>query len=172
MGALCDGEDVIGNYRGANTSPQIQKENFTMSTEQNKAIVRRFFDAFQTNDEAAMKEVLSPDLEAYTHVGPGPVNREAMLQGISRWNAAFSETRFEIEEQIAEGDSVASRMTMRAVHDLGDFQDLPPTGKQIEVSTVTIERVRDGKIVERRVISDFLGMMQQLGLVPPPQAAR
>jgi predicted ester cyclase len=139
-----------------------------MSIEQNKAIVRRFFESFEASDEAAMKAVLSPDLVAYTHGAPGPQTREAMLQGIKMWQTAFSGTRFEIEEQIAEGDSVASRMTMRSVHDLGDFQGLPPTGKQIEVSSVTIERIKDGKIVERRVISDWLGMMQQLGLIPLP----
>jgi steroid delta-isomerase-like uncharacterized protein len=143
-----------------------------MSTEQNKAIVRRFFEAFQANDEAAMKEVLSPDLVAYTHVGPGPVNRDALVQGISMWNAAFSETHFTIEEQIAEGDRVATRTTMRAVHSGGDFQGLAPTGKQVAVGGITINRIKDGRIVEHRVSSDFLGMMQQLGLVPPPQAAR
>jgi steroid delta-isomerase-like uncharacterized protein len=143
-----------------------------MSTEQNKAIVRRFFEAFEANDQDAMKAVLSPDLVAYTHSSPGPQTREAMLQGITMWHTAFSETRFEIEEQVAEGDRVASRMTMRSVHDRGDFQGLPPTGKQIEISGMTIERIQDGRIVERRVNSDFLGMMQQLGLVSPPQATR
>jgi predicted ester cyclase len=102
-------------------------------------------------------------------VGPGPQNRDTHLQGISMWNAAFSDTRFTIEEQIAEGDKVANRMTMQSVHRCGDFMGLPPSGKQIEVSAVTIERINDGKIVERRVESDWLGMMQQLGLVPRPQ---
>lgn len=142
-----------------------------MSTEENKAIVRRFYQAFEANDEAAMKEVLAPDLVAYTHGAPGPQTREAMLQGISMWNATFSETHFAIEEQIAEGDKVASRVTMRSIHDRGDFQGLSPTGKQIESISVTIERVKDGKIVERRVVSDWLALMQQLGLVPPPQVA-
>jgi steroid delta-isomerase-like uncharacterized protein len=137
-----------------------------MITEQNKAIVRRFFEAFEANDQDAMKAVLSPDLVAYTHGSPDPQNREAMLQGITMWHTAFSDTRFEIEEQIAEGDRVASRMIMRSVHDRGDFQGLPPTGKQIEVSGTTFERIRDGKIVERRVNSDWLGMMQQLGVIP------
>ena len=101
---------------------------------QNKAIVRRFFEAFEANDEAAMKEVLAPDLVAYTHGAPGPQTREAMLQGISMWNAAFGETRFTIEEQIAEGDSVATRSTMRSIHNRGDYQGLPPTGKQVEAT--------------------------------------
>ncbi len=143
-----------------------------MTTEQNKAIVRHFYEAFATNDQAALKEVLAPDLEAYSHGPAGPQNREVHLQGISQWHAAFSETHFTIEEQIAEGDKVATRVTMRSVHSDGDFQGLPPTGKQIEISGTTIERIKDGKIVERRVSADWLGMMQQLGLIPPPQANR
>jgi predicted ester cyclase len=138
---------------------------------QNKAAVRRFFEAFSANDQAGLKEVLSPDLVAYTHGSPYPQDREAMLQAISGWNAAF-ETHFTIEEQIAEGDKVATRLIMRAIHNGSDYQGLPPTGRQAEVSSITIERVRDGKIVERRVMSDWHSMMQQLGLVPSPEAGR
>ena len=137
-----------------------------MTTEQNKAIVRSFFEAFEANDQNALKEVLAPDLVAYSHGTPDPQTREVHLQGISMWNAAFSENHFEIEEQIAEGDKVATRTTLRAVHSRGVFQGLSPTGKQIEVSAITIERIKDGKIVERRVNSDWLGMMRQLGLIP------
>jgi predicted ester cyclase len=143
-----------------------------MSTEENKAIVRRFFKAFEANDQAALSEVLSPRLVAYSHGEPGPQTLEVHLQGIRSWHGAFGNNRFDIEEQIAEGDTVASRMTMRSTHNGGAFMGMPPSGKQIAVAAVTIERIRDGKIVERRVTSDWLGMMQQLGLVPPPQANR
>lgn len=142
-----------------------------MSTEQNKAIVRRFFAAFEADDQAALNEVLAPDLVAYSHYTPGSQNRETHVQGIRWWNAAFGDTRFTIDEQIAEGDKVATRVTMRAVHNRSDFQGLPPTGKEVENVGVTIERIKDGKIVERRVSADWLGMMQQLGLIPPPQPA-
>ncbi|MGH2615481.1 MAG: ester cyclase [Thermomicrobiales bacterium] len=143
-----------------------------MTAEQNKAIVRRFFAAFENDDQIAFDEVLAPNLAAYSGHAPGPQNREAHVQGIRMWNAAFGETRFTVEDQIAEGDKVATRVIMQAVHSGGDFQGLPPTGKQIAVSGVTIERIKDGKIVERRVESDWLGMMQQLGLIPPPQAGQ
>jgi predicted ester cyclase len=143
-----------------------------MTTEENKAIVRRFYEAFAANDEGALKEVLAPDLVAYSHGAPGPQSREVHLQGISGWNAAFSDTHFTIEEQLAEGDKVATRVTMRSVHNRGEFQGLPPNGKEIVVGGIAIERIKDGKIVERRVSGDWLGMMQQLGLIPPPQSAR
>ncbi len=142
-----------------------------MTSEQNKAIVSRFFKAFEANDQATLKELLAPSLVAYSHGAPGPQTREVHLQGISMWNAAFNETRFTIEEQIAEGDMVASRVTMQSVHSGGEFQGLAPTGKQIVSQAISIEHIKNGKIVERRVSADWLGMMQQLGLVPPPQAA-
>jgi predicted ester cyclase len=170
-GEFCDSEAVIGTDRNRKTSP-LQKEDFTMSTERNKAIVRRFYEAFEANDESALKEVLTPNLAAYSHGGPGPQNREAHVQGIRMWNAAFDETHFTIEEQVAEGDKVATRVTMRSVHNRGDFQGLPPTGKPIAMTGISIEHIKDGKIVERRVNSDMLGVMQQLGLLPPPQAGR
>jgi len=138
-----------------------------MTTEQNKAVVRRFFEAFEANDLAALNELLAPDLVAYSHGGPGPESRETHVQGIRMWNAAFGDTHFTIHEQIAEGDMAATRVTMRSVHSRGDFQGLSPTGKEITSSAVSLERVRDGKIVERRVFMDWLDVMQQLGLLPP-----
>jgi predicted ester cyclase len=138
---------------------------------QNKALVRSFLEAFEANDLAALNDVLAPELTAYSHGQPGAQNREVHVEGIRRWNAAFGETRFTIEEQIAEGDKVATRVSMRSVHSLGDFMGLPPTGKQVVIDSVTIERIKDGQIVERRVVADWVGMLQQLGLVAAPQAA-
>lgn len=131
---------------------------------QNKAIVRRFYEAFSANDQAAMKDVLAPELVAYTHGDPNPASREAMLQTIRDWNAAF-ETNFTIEEQIAEGDKVATHLTTRAIHNGGDYLGLPATGKQAESSGISIERIKSGKIVERQVSTDWHSMMQQLGIV-------
>lgn len=141
-----------------------------MTTNQNKAIVRRFFEAFENNDQDAFKEILSPDLVAYSHAAPGPHNRAVHLQGIDMWNTAF-ETHFTVEEQIAEGDKVATRVTMRAIHNRGEFQGLPPTGNQVEVTGVSVEHIENGKIVARRVISDWFGLMQQLGLIPATEQA-
>ncbi len=141
-----------------------------MTTEQNKALVRRFYEAFGENDQAVLTDVLAPDLVAHSHGSPGPQDRETHVQVIGGWNAAFPDTRFAIEEQIAEGDTVATRVTMRATHSGGEFQGLPATGRQVEVSGVSIEHIQNGKIAARSVHSDYLGMMQQLGLVPSPEA--
>lgn len=135
-------------------------------TEENKASVRRFFDAFQTNDQVALKELLAPDLVAHLPGDPGPLNREAFLEVVGRWNAAFSDLRFTVEDQIAEGGTVATRATLRGVHSRADFAGVQPTGKQIEVNLVTIEHLAAGRIVERWVTLDILSLMQQLGAAP------
>lgn len=142
-----------------------------MLTDQNKAVVLRFYAAFEANDQTALKDLLAADLVAYTVGALGPQNRDLHLQIISGWNATFSDTQFIVKEQIAEGDTVATCVTFRAVHSRSEFQGIAPTGKQIEVGGVTIERIKDGKIVERRVHLDWLWIMQQLGLVPLPLLA-
>lgn len=144
----------------------------TTQEDQNKAIVRRFFESLGANDQAGLNELLSADVVAQMPGMPGPVSREVMLQGASVFSAAFSDSHYTVEDQIAEGDKVATRTTWRAIHSAGDFQGLPPTGKQVEVSGISIERIQDGKIVERWASYDQIGMMQQLGLIPPPQSSR
>jgi len=69
---------------------------------------------------------------------------------------------------IVEGDKVVSRGTLRGTH-RGEFQGIPPTGKRIEVTWISIDRIADGKIAEHRVEQDNLGMLQQLGVIPGPQ---
>lgn len=139
-------------------------------SEENKAVVRRFYEAFGAEDLDALKEVLAPDLIAYSHAGPEAQNREDHLQGIAMWLESF-DTRFDVEEQIAEGDKVATRVTMHAVHNGREFMGLPATGKEVVTSGISIEQVQDGRIGHRRVESDWLGIMQQLGLVPAGEQA-
>lgn len=139
-----------------------------MSLEENKAVARRFFKAYEANDQAALKKVVAPDVVAHMPGSAGPVGREAMLQGIRAFNAAFSDRHFTVDDLIAEGDRVATRTTMRATH-TGDYQGHPPTGGQIVISGLTIERIKEGKIVERWLRYDQMKLMQQLGLIPPPE---
>jgi len=84
----------------------------------------------------------------------------------------FSENHFEIVDQIAEEDLVASHVILPCTHRKANFQGVPPTGKHFLTPTVSIELIKDGKIVERRIYSDRLGMMQQFGLNPPSQATK
>jgi steroid delta-isomerase-like uncharacterized protein len=139
-----------------------------MTSEQNKAIVRRFYKAFEDNDMDTLKELLAPDFVAYN---PDPQNREVHLQGIRAWHMAFSANQFEILDQIAEGDTVATRVDLHSIHSEAVFQGVPPSGKRINFGGITIERIKDGKIVERLVQTDKLDFMKQLGLIPTAQSA-
>jgi len=139
-----------------------------MKTEENKSILRSFFKAFETGDKAALKESLASDLVAHHPGSSDPLNREALLQTIGGFSAAFSEQQYKIEDQIAEGDKVVTLTTWHATH-TGDFQGQPPTGKRVAVTGIATDRIESGKIVEHRVLMDTMGLMQQLGLVPPPE---
>lgn len=135
-----------------------------MTTEQNKALARRVLEAIGANDQARLKELLAPDFVA--HQPGGPQNGQAFVQHLSSFRLAFSDSEFTVEEQIAEGDRIATRATWQAIHS-GDFQGLPPTGKQIAISAIFFGRIREGKFVESRSLFDQMSLMQQLGLIPP-----
>ena len=140
-----------------------------MTGEQNKAFMRRFLEASAKDDMAAYRELMSPEIVA--HIPGGTVNREVFLQHNNVFNVAFSGRQITVEDLTTEEDKVVARVTWQGNH-TGDFQGLPPTGKQVVISAFIVERVKDGKSVEHWSLFDRLSMMQQLGLVPPPQASR
>ena len=86
------------------------------------------------------------------------------------YRGAFPDLKLTVDDQIAEGDRVCSRWTARGTHE-GEFFGAPPTHKQATVTGVTIDRIRDGKIVESRTTWDALGLMQQLGLFSLPASS-
>lgn len=139
-----------------------------MTREDNKAIVRRLFEAVAADDQDALVKILALDLAVHHPNSTAPLNREALLQMIGMFKTAFNDHQYTIEDQIAEGEKVATRTTWRATHS-GDFQGHPPSGRRVEVRELTVDRIEDGRIVERWMIMDEMGLMQQLGLVPPPR---
>jgi steroid delta-isomerase-like uncharacterized protein len=138
-----------------------------MSTqiEQNKALVRRSYESADKNDLKTFSEQLAPDIAVHLPGMPGPLNREALIQMMNVMFSGLTQRQHVFEDQIAEGDKVATRLTLHAVH-TGEFQGMPATGKQIVMAQTTIHRIWNGKIVEVWVSSDDVGMMQQLGLMP------
>jgi steroid delta-isomerase-like uncharacterized protein len=134
-------------------------------TEQNKAIVRHNYEIADRNDLTTFSEQLAPDIAVHLPSMPGPLNREALLQMMNVMFSGLTQRQHVFEDQIAEGDRGATRLTLHAVH-TGEFQGMPATGKKIAVPQTAIHRIRDGKIVEVWVSSDDITMMQQLGLMP------
>lgn len=141
-----------------------------MSTEENKAVVREFVAAADKQDFEQASSFLAPDVVVHLAGAPGPLDFSTFFQFGQMWHTAFPDEQTAFGDQIAEGDKVVSRMTSDATH-RGDFQGIPPTGKPIRVSGIWIDRIANGKIVERWGVVDMLSVMQQLGVVPPAQAA-
>ena len=136
-----------------------------MSTEENKAVVRSAIDALNQKNWAALyDELTAPDFvlhDASTTIQ----GLEAYKQFISTFLTAFPDTHFTIEDVIAEGDTVVTRQTFRGTH-AGDFDRIPPTGKQVTASAIDITLVANGKRVEQWFNGDDLGLLQQLGVIP------
>ena len=84
--------------------------------------------------------------------------------------SAVPDFELTVHEYIAEGDRVATRWTARGTH-AGELLGIPGTGKELEVTGMTVDRLADGKVVERWGESDQMGMMQQMGVIPAPEQA-
>ena len=137
-----------------------------MSTDENKALARRWRELCDQRDPAAAA-YLAPNAVVHLPGAPGPLNREQVLGLLDRFYAAFPDLHHTVEDQVADGDTVVTRMTLRGTHQ-GAFQGIPPTGKQIVVSLIGIDRFENGKFVEQWSLLDTLGLMQQLGAIPAP----
>jgi len=138
-----------------------------MSPEENKAQYRRTFEeVFNQGNFAIVDELVAPDFLNH-EIPPGMNNRgaEATRQAVTMLRTAFPDLHFTIEEVLAEGDTVAGRVTMSGTH-LGPFQGIPPTGRSFQQAHMHFVRFRDGKAVEHRAVRDDLGMMRQLGVIP------
>ena len=118
----------------------------SISTEHNKALVRRFIQAQNEGDLAALERLMAPDFVDHSVLPGQGSSREEYIKGVAEDLAAFSDTQLSVEDQIAEGDKVMSRLTVRGAHDQGAFTGVPPTGMQLEFSGITVNRVVDGKI--------------------------
>lgn len=135
-----------------------------MLTEQNKALVLQFYKAFDDRKIEQALELLAPDFTAHLAGITKPLNWEDFKQFGMSFYLAFSQGEHTFDQVIVSGDKVVTHGTFTAKH-LGVFQGIPPTGKQINLSVMHIDRVENGKIVEHWGQGDALGLMQQLGIV-------
>ena len=136
-------------------------------SEENKAVSRRFHEAIGRGSAQAVQEELAPNYVAHFPGSPGPLDAEGFKQLVNVFASGFPESYFDFDNEFAVEDKVVTRWTYRAVHS-GEFQGLPPTGKQVAMTGITILHIAGGKIVEHWVELDQLGLLQQLGVVPPP----
>ena len=140
-------------------------------TEDNKALNRRFVEeVINEGNLDAIDELLDPGVVDHAAPPGVPTGREGAKQFFAIVRSAFPDLHHTIEDMIAEGDKVVMRSTWSGTHQ-EEFMGIPATGRRVRVSAIDISRVADGRIVEHWEQSDALGLMQQLGVIPPPEQA-
>ena len=137
-----------------------------MGIEENKAIKSRWYEeVFNKRNLTMVDEFIHPDWVGHSPDGQES-NLEDLKQEAAMMLAAFPDLHITLEDIIAEDDKVVTRCTNRGTHTGGDYRGIAPTGKQFNMSSNVISRIKGGKIVECWGIDDQLGMMQQLGVIP------
>lgn len=150
------------------TAPMVATP-MTADLEANKEVVRRFFAAFAAPDPTRLEEVLAPDLVHHSAPQGFPPGREGVQQIALAFEAGIPDYQITVEDQIAEGDFVASRATLTGTH-TGPFLGIPPTGRPFSVPAIFVNRVVGGQIVDHWEVIDEFGILVQVGLLPAPSA--
>jgi predicted ester cyclase len=140
-----------------------------MSTEQNKAIIRRWLEEGWTNGNLAVAdELIDPGFVVHGAGGQAvPTGPEGAKQLVSAWRTGFPDGRMSIDDLFAEDDKVVIRMTWVGTH-TGDFYGRAATGRPVSVTSIGIDRVANGKIVEGWGEVDMLGLYEQIGVIQRP----
>ena len=140
-----------------------------MSAEENEEKVRRFMEeAFGQDKPELVDDLLDPDFVRYDpYIEAGAVRGvETVKENIVWFHNVFPDLTCTIEDQVAEGEKVVTRWTVRGTHQGEEFFGVPATGERIEMRGIQIDRFEGGKLVEERAEFDLLGALQQLGAVP------
>jgi steroid delta-isomerase-like uncharacterized protein len=133
-----------------------------MSTEANKDLIRCIDKAINDNDLSALDQYFTPDY--VDHSRPGGL--EGAKQLFSMFRLAVPDFSITIEDMVAEGEKVVVRFTLRGTHQ-GELMGVPATSKQLSMTGIDINRIANGRLAERWANQDDLGMLQQLGVIPP-----
>ena len=142
----------------------------SMGIEQNKALARRFFEeAASQHKPDLIDELFAPDYVLHDPANPMVQDRETFKQFLEGHYVAFPDVQWIVEDVVAEGDRVVVRWTLTGTHQ-GPLLGIPPTGKKVRMRGISIYRIAGGKIAEEWAVSDVMGFMQQLGVIPAPGA--
>jgi predicted ester cyclase len=138
-----------------------------MSFQQSYSPIRRIFEeAFNQGSLAVVDEVLTPGHFAHNAIGGIPNGPNGLKLLIAMFRNAFPDLHCIVEDEIHEGDKFSARWAMSGTHQ-GSFLGNPPTGKRVSILGLIFGRTKDGKVDEDWTLIDQMGMLQQLGLVPP-----
>lgn len=136
-----------------------------MSTNEKKAIVRRYYKEYsKTKDMSVVKELVSDDFVNHS-APPGVSNdKQGVIQMLQMYEQAFPDHLVTIEDMVAEEDHVAVRWTVRGTHE-AELMGIPASGNEVETEGISVLRVVDGQITEQRENIDMMSLMQQIGAV-------
>ena len=132
-----------------------------------KDLVRRFYREITAGKIEAMQEFLADDLAEHEETPGFEPNKKGVLEFFSMLRSAFPDLKMEPHEMISEGDLVCARVTMSGTH-RGEFMGIPASNRRIQVQTMDLIRLRDGKCVEHWGVTDTMAMMEQLGAFEGP----
>jgi len=136
-----------------------------MPVEENKAIVRRFYEeVVNQGDLTAADELIAEDFDDHSGSGSSQ-GRQAFKRFATMLTSAFPDLHLTVEDMIAEQDKVVARVTVRGTHRGTLFGSIPPTDRAVTFTGVDIIRISEGKIAERWNQRDLLGLMRQLGVI-------
>lgn len=143
-----------------------------MTTEKNKGIIQRRAALMNQHKLADALSVFHPNYLDHNAPPPGlPLGIEGDKLFFTMLLNAFPDLEVKTEDLIAEEDRVVERLTLCGTHK-GMFMGASPTGKRVAWGFINIYRIEDSKVIELWSEGDHLGLMQQIGLIPPPQATR
>jgi predicted ester cyclase len=135
--------------------------------EENKRLARRYPEDVATEGDIHLIDTIcTEDVVEHSPLGERR-GTEALKEQSEYIHAAFPDVSVTIEDVVAEGDTVAQRLTFRGTHQ-GEFMGIEPTDNELEIANTLFTRVEDGHIAERWLLIDTLGLLQQLGAVDPP----
>jgi steroid delta-isomerase-like uncharacterized protein len=162
-----------GDRRGrgyAVALPNLELAEDTMN-DRNKAITRRLVEGLFTADVAVVDELVDENIVSQCPGQSEPLRgRDAYLAVAGLDTIPVAEPQIRVEDQIAEGDRVATRWTFTGRHDQ-ELLGMPPTGRTVEVAGMMLHRIDEGQVAEEWLEIDLLGLLGQLGTVPDATTA-
>ena len=128
----------------------------------NKEIVRQFYARIiSQGDLGAIEQLVHPEFVEHNTLPGAASGREGLRQFVMGFHASFWQVNYAIDDLIAEGDRVAVRGVVHAIHH-GAFRGIAATGRKIQWDTIHVLRIQDGLIIERWVQVDMVGLMAQI----------
>ena len=141
-----------------------------MSAQTNRALIKRFYDeGWNANNLAVYEELVTDNFVDHQTLPGLPAGREGFKMLNVMFRSAFPDVWVTVDQIVADDDKVACRWTSTGTHK-GDLFGIPPTGNEVKVTATVWYRIEDGLIREHWGIPDLLGLLIQIGIIPPPDA--